>query len=140
MHHSSWQRRRSLLLLAAGLLVPLGACGDDDDDDAATDGGDETEETAAPDEGEEGEDAASDGATITISGFAFSEPTVSAGSTVAVVNEDGAPHTVTSDDDAWEEVEVSGGEEGELTAPAEPGDYDFHCEIHSTMTGTLVVE
>lgn len=128
MRNSTSKRSRSLALLAAGLFVTLGACGDDDEDDAA-----ETDETTAA-----ADDGGDDG--ITIEGFSFSDATVAAGSTVTVVNADNASHTVTSDDDAWEEVEVGGSGDGELTAPSEPGEYDYHCEIHTTMTGTLVVE
>jgi plastocyanin len=132
MLNSTW-KRTGTALLASGLLV-LGACGDDgDDDDAGTD--DTTDETAADDGGDGG-----DAGGLVISGFSFGDVSAAAGATVAVTNEDGAPHTVTSDDDAWEEVQVGGGGTGEFTAPSEPGDYAFHCEIHTTMTGTLVVE
>jgi plastocyanin len=133
MRNSTW-KRTGIVVLASGMLL-LGACGDDDDDGAtdttaADDGGSDT--TAAGGEG--------GGAGLTISGFAFGDVTAAAGDTVSVTNEDGAPHTVTSDDDAWEEVQVGGGGTGEFTAPSEPGEYAFHCEIHTTMTGTLVVE
>lgn len=136
MRNSTWNRRRALALplLAAGLALSLAACGDDDEDDAATDEG--TEEGAPEEEGEEG--GAADG--LVIEGFTFPEHSVAAGDTVSVTNEDGAPHTVTSDDDAWDEVEIGGGGTGEFAAPSEAGEYAYHCEIHTTMTGTLVVE
>jgi plastocyanin len=132
MRNSTW-KRTGTALLAFGLLV-LGACGDDGDDgDAST--GDTTDTTAAS-----GGDTGADGGGLTISGFAFSEVSAAAGDTVAVTNEDGTTHTVTSDDDSWEEVRVEGGASGEFTAPSDPGEYAFHCAIHTSMTGTLVVE
>jgi plastocyanin len=133
---NTWKRTGAAALAVTGLLV-LGACGDDGDDgdDDASGGGEGTE---APGDTGGGEPAGGDG--LTISGFSFSDTTAAAGATVAVTNEDSATHTVTSDDDAFEELSLGGGESGELTAPSEPGEYAFHCEIHTTMTGTLVVE
>ena len=142
----STPQRTSALLLAAGLLFGLGACSDDSDDDAADDAGTETTEgggSAEPDDGATTEDTeaeASDDGGIVISGFTFNAVTVAGGASVAVANEDGSTHTVTSDDDAFEEVSLGGGESGELTAPSEPGEYAYHCEIHRNMTGTLTVE
>jgi plastocyanin len=126
-------KRAGAVLLTAGLLA-VGACGDDDGDDGAAD------TSGVGDQGDQVEGGDGGGGGLVISGFAFPDVTAAAGSTVAVTNEDGASHTVTSDDDAWEEVQVGGGGTGELTAPSEPGDYAFHCEIHPSMTGTLVVE
>jgi plastocyanin len=141
-HSTTKMRRRALALVAVGLLLPLGACGDDDDDDA---GGSET--TEATDAATDATDAPDDtgvpggaGAGLVIEDFTFGEASATAGGTLAVTNADGAPHTVTSDDDAWDELRVEGGTEGELTVPSEAGEYAFHCEIHPTMTGTLVVE
>jgi len=142
-NHTS--RRAAAGLLAVGLVFGLAACSDDEDEDeGATEA---TEATADPGdteagEAEEGEaeEGAGGGSGITISGFAFSEVTAAPGATVTVTNEDAAPHTVTADDEgAFEEVRVDGGSSGELTAPSEPGEYPFHCEIHRNMTGTLVV-
>lgn len=142
MRNSSKQAGAVAFALA-GLLF-LGACGsDDNDDDAGTDTDTDTgSEPTEPTDSSDTTDGGGSGgdASITISGFSFSEVTAAAGATVAVTNEDGAPHTVSSDDDAWEEASVAGGASGEITAPSEPGEYAFHCEIHPTMSGTLVVE
>jgi plastocyanin len=131
MPNTTWKRLSTVLLLSGA--VALGACSDDDggDDDAADGGDDTTEETT-------GDDASGEGG-ITAEGFAFNDATVAAGATVTVTNADGATHTVTADDGEFD-VSVSGGESGEFTAPSEPGDYAFHCEIHTSMTGTLTVE
>ena len=77
--------------------------------------------------------------TIVIDGFQFSSPvTVTAGSKVDVRNADSVDHTVTSDDGLFDAT-VAGGSTGSITAPTEAGTYTFHCEIHPSMTGTLVV-
>jgi plastocyanin len=78
-------------------------------------------------------------ATITISGFSFGDPvTVQVGDTVAVVNNDGVPHTWTSEDDLFN-LSLSGGAQGTFTFE-EPGEYAFFCTIHPSMTGTITVE
>ena len=110
--------------LSAALALGLTACGGDDDDDGG--GGDATEQES----GNSG---------ITIKDFAFDPQPVAAGSTFTVTNEDSAEHTVTSDDDAFEEGVVGPNESIEMTAPSEPGEYPFHCERHTSMTGTLTV-
>jgi plastocyanin len=134
MRSSTWYRRSLSAMLAAGVLVTLGACSDDGGDDA----GDDTDATT-PDDGDDGDDASSGGGEIVIAGFEFEGATAAAGATVAISNEDSTTHTVTSADDLFD-TSVSGGESGEITAPSEPGEYEYRCAIHSSMQGTLVVE
>jgi plastocyanin len=134
---------RRLLLSAAALTALLGmaACGDDDDDGggaattaggAATTGGGAT--TAASGTG--GGGAA--GASIDITEFAFpAETQVTAGQPLTVTNDTGSAHTVTADDDSFNE-EVGPGETIELVV-AEPGSYPYHCNFHANMTGVLEV-
>jgi plastocyanin len=140
------QRRSTtrVLALAAAALLALGlaACGDDDDD--AADTGDEPTTTEAEDTGttaadDTGDEAAGD-ATVVAQDFTFTVPdSVAAGATVTFDNQDSAPHTMTADDDAFDSGNVTGGSQGEVTAPSEAGDYAFHCEIHPNMTATLTV-
>ena len=129
-------RTRSFLAAAAALTLLVGACGGDDDD-AAEDGSDGT--VAAP-EGDDVGDDGGDGSSITMVNFAFSPDsvTVASGGAVSLTNEDGSTHTFTSDD-AGVDVSVSAGESAEAQVDAEAGTYDFHCEIHPSMTGTLTV-
>jgi plastocyanin len=113
---ASWPRL-VLVLAFAGLLA---ACGGDD-------GGD-------------GADAGGSGDAVVIADFAFSIPSgLDAGATVTVENDDSTTHTFTADGGEFDSGNVAGGESTEITLPAEPGDYDVHCEIHRSMSGTVTV-
>jgi plastocyanin len=79
------------------------------------------------------------GGSLEISGFQFGAASVGAGGQVTVSNRDGAPHTATSDDGAFDSGQVGGGSTGAFVAPSQPGTYSFHCEIHPDMSGTLTV-
>ena len=123
---------RLLGVLLACVLV-LGACGDDDDDgdDAATDTTTAAAvTTAAP---------ATGASTVTIKDFKFSALSTTAGAKVTVKNDDSAKHTYTADDKAFSAGPIDPGKSAEITAPSSPGTYKVHCEIHSSMTGTLTV-
>ena len=72
--------------------------------------------------------------------FSLTSITVPAGADVAVENSGSATHTVTADDGSFDSGKVAGGSKGSFTAPSTPGEYAFHCEIHSSMTGTLTVK
>lgn len=76
-------------------------------------------------------------ASLDISGFRFGTASVAPGGQVTVNNRDGAPHTVTGS--AFDSGQVEGGTAGSFTAPSEPGSYDFRCQIHPDMSGTLTV-
>jgi plastocyanin len=121
----------------ASTALLFGACSDDDGGSSSTTaaqgGGEETTTTGS------GGAAAGDG--VVAEGFAFAgDVTAAPGADVSFQNNDGTPHSVTSDDDAWEEVVASGGEGASFAAPDEPGDYEFHCKFHGNMTATLHVE
>lgn len=126
---------RTLLLGAVVLALALTACGDDDDDaDEAASSTTTSSTTEAAD------DDVAGAATIEAKDFSLTSITVAPGAEVDVVNGDSATHTVTSDDDLFDSGSVAGGETGTFTAPNEPGEHAFHCEIHPSMTGTLTVE
>ncbi len=116
--------KRRLVLGSACLLAFIApACSDDDTSGADTD------VTVAV-----GEPSA---AGLTISGNTFSAASVVANTDFAIVNNDGVGHTVTDDGGAFD-VAVGGGATEPLTIP-EPGTYRIHCEIHSSMQGTITV-
>jgi plastocyanin len=147
----AWARRLAGLGLITALGLSLVACGGDDEDDA-TDSGDSTEEPAdsgsdsggdpyGDDEGSDdaGAGDAAGGGEYQITAIEYTDATAAAGSTLEIVDSSGAAHTFTADDGAFD-VPVSGGGTASLDVPAEPGDYPFHCEIHSSMQATLTVE
>lgn len=79
-------------------------------------------------------------AAITIADFSFGgSRTVAAGGVVQVSNADAAAHTLTASDGAFDTGSVDEGVVTSFTAPGTPGTYDFFCEIHPSMTGSLVV-
>ena len=61
------------------------------------------------------------------------------GAVVQVNNADAAAHTLTAKDGAFDTGSVEEGTVVSFTAPAAPGTYEFFCEIHPSMTGSLVV-
>ena len=128
-------RLRALLALVFVLLLVAAACGDDDDD-SDTGAGTDTPAattTVAPDDG------GGDGG-ITIEGFQFQvADSVAGGATVEITNADSAPHTVTADDGGFDSGQIDPDGSGSITAPMEPGTYAFHCEVHPSMKGELVV-
>lgn len=99
------------------------------------------EETASGEASEEpAEEAPAEEIVITIRNFEYEMPdSVPAGAEITVVNEDTAPHTVTTTETEDFDAIVGGGETTTFTAPSEPGDYPFICTYHPNMTGTLTV-
>ena len=80
-------------------------------------------------------------AQITIDGFSYGPPiTVAPGAEITVVNKDSAAHTVTSNDVGKFDTDVAGNAQATFRAPKEPGSYPYHCNYHSSMHGTLVVQ
>jgi plastocyanin len=78
---------------------------------------------------------------VTISDNTYSDTTVSVevGQAVRFENEGDSKHTATAADLSW----GSGTMNGDDTFSRyfdEPGEYDFFCSYHSSMTGTVIVE
>ena len=79
-------------------------------------------------------------ASIAIADFSFGQPrTVAGGAVVQVSNADAEAHTLTAEDGTFDTGSVDGGTVVSFTAPAAPGTYTFYCDIHPSMTGSLVV-
>ncbi|GAB3534826.1 hypothetical protein GCM10027403_11490 [Arthrobacter tecti] len=152
--------RSALGLVLAAALVGVAGCGSGDDqageappaettsaaepttdeatsEDASEEPSEEPSETASA---EPTEDAPAEEIVITIRNFEYEMPeSVPAGAEITVINEDTAPHTVTTSETEDFDAVAAGGETVTFTAPSEPGEYPFICTYHPNMTGTLVV-
>ena len=132
--------RKLLIAVVLSLVAVLagGACSDDGDGDDTDDATEETTE-ATNDDGNNG-DAEASGTEISIDDFAFSPSTleVEAGATVTVTNNDSATHTWTSTDGEWDSDDLDNGATFEHTFD-EAGTFDYRCNIHTSMTGTITV-
>ncbi len=80
--------------------------------------------------------------TVTIADLAFAPPsvTVSVGDTVTWTNTDAQTHTATADDESWDAGNITGNGGTGAVVFTTAGSYAYHCTIHPTMTGTVVVE
>jgi plastocyanin len=121
---------RSAVALVVLSVASLTACGSDDSPSV------EAPVTSTTNQAPTGEQ----GMKITIKDFAFApaELEVQVGDTVTVTNDDGATHTWTADDDSFDAGNLApGATTTHLFEKA--GTVSYHCEIHSTMKGTVVV-
>lgn len=78
---------------------------------------------------------------VDIVGFSFSPRsiTVAVGDTVTWANSDAQNHTATADDGSFDTGTVSSGSPKSVTFST-AGTFAYHCKIHPSMTGTVVVE
>jgi plastocyanin len=78
--------------------------------------------------------------TIVISNFTYSGAlTVKPGVKVRVENHDSFSHTLTNNGGVFDTGIIPGGKVRSIIAPKRVGNFKFHCNIHSTMTGVLHV-
>ena len=124
-------RRAVALLLALLAVVAVGACGGGDDDSGDATASGTTAKSAS---------GSGSGDVITIKGFAFSgADSVKKGTTVTVKNEDGTKHTFTPDHAGdFQPAVLEAGKTAEV-AFATAGTFAYHCEIHSSMKGSIEV-
>jgi plastocyanin len=84
-------------------------------------------------------------AALQIKGFAFSPGTltVDKGTAVTITNNDSTTHTFTSGanrtKDGKFDQQISGGTDGSVTFDT-AGTFEYFCQIHSSMKGTVVVK
>lgn len=132
------RRRLAATLLPAVLLLTACNTADDEQADGAAavdaedgDAGDAVTVAAAADDPD---------ATVELTQFAF-EPDdveISAGQTVVFTNADQTRHTVTADDELFDE-ELDGRDTTTAVTFHEPGEYAYFCRPHDFMTGTVTV-
>jgi plastocyanin len=139
-HQRSYGRALAALGAGAVLVLGLGACGGDDGDDAADDTTpDATTSDTSQDTGAETGSAGGSAVAYEVTSFDYSDVSAPAGGVLEVANSSGGAHTFTADDGAFD-VPVADGESVPVDVPAEPGEYPFHCDIHTSMAATLTVE
>ena len=80
--------------------------------------------------------------TATDNEFSADELTASANRVVAVIlrNEGGNPHNLAVPDENVGMPVVDGGNSAITTFDLPPGEYEYLCEVHPSMRGTLTVE
>jgi len=78
--------------------------------------------------------------TVTIADFSFGPPAIEAavGDVIGFTNSGSAPHTATLDEGDCTTPTLEDGASAALTFDA-PGEYPYHCRIHSAMTGTITI-
>ena len=111
---------RSAVVVGAAFV--LAACGGGDT--GGTDGGGGT---------------ATDTVTMVDNAFEPTDPSVSSGSTITLVNEGAALHSFTIRDEGIDE-DVDAGAESSVDISLDAGSYELVCKYHPEMTGTLTVE
>ena len=121
--------RRIMIGLALASSLALAAC--------SSSGSSSSAQTAAP--GSTPTPAAGS-EQVTIAGFAFAPAsiTVKVGTTVTWTNEDAAPHTVTAVDGSFKSGSLAKGATFSQTF-AKAGTYQYGCDFHSAMKGTVTV-
>ena len=87
-----------------------------------------------------GQAAAPASVAASIVNFAFqpADLSVKVGDTVVWTNTGGAPHTSSSDTGAWDTGTLSPGGTGSFTFTT-AGTFAYHCNIHTSMHGTVTV-
>jgi plastocyanin len=80
---------------------------------------------------------------VTISGFAFSSLTVAKGAMVTWKNNDSAPHTATSDNGGafpFDTGNIAPGATSSGVTFTQAGTFAYHCRVHPSMHGTIIVQ
>ena len=78
---------------------------------------------------------------VSIENFSFNpgELTVKKGTEVTWTNNDSTTHTVTSDTKTFSSGDITPGSTYKFTF-SETGTFSYHCSIHTTMTGKVIVQ
>ena len=129
MRESVRRFRGGAVVLVLGAALLLAACGSSGGSSSSASGSSSGSGAAAATE------------SITISNFMFSpmHASVAPGSTVSVTNKDSVTHTLTATGGRFNTGDIGPGQSKTFTAPSKAGTYDYICNIHQYMMGTIVV-
>lgn len=78
---------------------------------------------------------------VTIESFLFNPEslTIKAGETVTWTNKDSVAHTITEDKGVFDSGSINSGATYSFTFKT-AGTFSYHCTIHPSMTGTIIVQ
>ena len=125
------------LIVALGSMV-LWGCGSDDDSEGASVSSVAGDPLPTAAEGSD-DDREQVQVEIAIADFQFvGDQDVLVGGRVVVTNTDDASHTLTAVDGSFDSGTLAPGDSYEFTAD-EPGTFEYRCEIHPSMTGSITV-
>ena len=132
-----WVMVSLVLILALGLVAT--ACGGGSSTTTTAAGGVTT--TSAGGATTTSAAGGTGGAQVTIQNFSFSPAsvTVKVGDTVTWTNQDSTTHTVVADNGEFKSGNLGNGATFSFTFST-AGTFAYHCSIHSTMKGTVVVQ
>ncbi len=121
--------------VAAALAIGVAACG------GATTPSPAASSPAPASAAPAGGSPAAAGDAITIAGFAFNPASldVKTGATVTWTNNDTATHSVVWDDGTTGSARLTPGGPSYTRTFDAPGTFTYHCGIHASMKGTIVV-
>ncbi|MFH1169562.1 MAG: cupredoxin family copper-binding protein [Chloroflexota bacterium] len=124
---STTLRAATMALLLILLLLPAAAC--------------QQSPATTPPAPQPGAPQTAPSVEVNIQGFAFTPDsiTIPTGTTVTWHNNDGVPHTVTANAGQFDSGSISRGQSFSYTFN-QKGAYDYHCTIHPSMTGKVIVE
>jgi plastocyanin len=90
--------------------------------------------------GASAKNAAAPAAQLTIKNFAFSPTPLTAkvGDTITIMNNDTTDHTVTDSGGSFDTGHIAPGTTKTISV-TKAGTYSYHCNIHTTMRGTIQV-
>ena len=127
-------RRQSIAALAIGASLAVAACGGGASAPA-------TPSAAASASPASPSVTAAGTAAVTIASFTFAPASlgIAPGTTVSWANQDDVAHTVAWDDGAAGSGRLSAGGTPYARTFDRPGTYAYHCSIHPSMKGTVVV-
>lgn len=78
---------------------------------------------------------------VIIQGMVFSPPllTVKVGESVTWTNQDSVGHSATANDNSFDTGILSNGQSNTVTF-SKAGTFTYHCKVHPSMTGTIIVQ
>jgi plastocyanin len=133
--------RKTLVAMVALTALAGAACSSGGDDNGGTTGATGATSAAGCTADNAVDLTGDDPFVVTIQDLAFSPDCFAAASasSITIENKDSVTHTFTIDG-TQVDVSIDGGQtfNGE-SAGLDPGTYPFHCKIHSSMTGTVIV-